>query len=294
MNSTQYPQECEQGCIGVGLRHEHYTQALAQKACSIDFVELHAENFFAQGGPSRHILEEIKNRYRVSIHGTSMGLGSLAGINDRYLNRFTQLVNEVNPIYVSDHACFTWGEDSGKPLHAGDLLPLKFDTQTLNAIVSNTDRVQQAIGRQLLVENVVTYFSFSNNTFAEAEFLAEVAHRTQCGLLVDLNNILVNLHNQRVQDTTVNALKWLSFLPQEQVKELHLAGSSLPQQGDMIIDDHSKPVSEKCWQLYALAIRHFPKAATLIEWDNDLPTWDVLLQEASRAREIRKATWVSI
>ena len=287
MNSAQNPQECKHGCIGVGLRFEHYNQALAQKARSIDFVELHAENFFAQGGPSQHLLKKIAKLYRVSIHGTSMGLGSLAGINDRYLNRFTQLVKDVNPIYVSDHACFTWGKNSGKPLHAGDLLPLKFDCKTFNAIVANIDRVQQSIGRQLLVENVVTYFSFSKNVFAEAEFLAEVAHRTQCGLLVDLNNILVNLHNQKVLDSTVNALKWLSFLPQEYVKELHLAGSSSPHQGGMIIDDHSKPVSEQCWQVYALAIQHFPKAATLIEWDNDLPTWDTLLQEATKARNIR-------
>lgn len=270
--------------VGVGLRHEHYSAALSQPSPALDFVEIHAENFFAEGGAASRLLDQITEHYAVSIHGTAMGLGSASGINRQYLKKFVQLVNRVDPVLVSDHACFTWGEVGQEPVHSGDLLPLKFDKATLDILCTNIDTVQQALGRQLLVENIVTYLPFDAGDFSEAEFLARVAERTQCGLLVDLNNILVNYRNFSNGNPLTLACEWLAQLPPSAVRELHLAGSSAVGPGMLIVDDHGQPVSDDCWALFHEAHERFPHAATLIEWDNNLPVWQELLEEAHQAR----------
>ncbi|NVK54219.1 MAG: DUF692 domain-containing protein [Alteromonadaceae bacterium] len=270
--------------VGVGLRHEHYSAALLPSSHSVDFVEIHAENFFAEGGAASRLLDQIAERYKVSIHGTAMGLGSAKGIQPEYLKKFTRLVNRVNPVLVSDHACFTWGNIDDMPVHAGDLLPLKFNHATMNVLADNIDRVQQALGRQLLIENIVSYKQFSPSDYSEAEFLATVAEKTQCGLLVDLNNVLVNYHNFTNGNALQLARQWLRHMPVNAVKEIHLAGSTPVEPGMLIIDDHAQPVSDECWQLFDDATARFPNAATLIEWDNDLPSWPRLLYEANKAR----------
>ncbi|MDC8829780.1 DUF692 domain-containing protein [Alteromonas gilva] len=270
--------------IGVGLRHEHYSAALLSSSHSVDFVEIHAENFFAEGGAASRLLDQITERYKVSIHGTAMGLGSAKGIQPEYLKKFTRLVNRVDPLLVSDHACFTWGNISDTPVHAGDLLPLKFDQATLTVLANNIDRVQQALGRQLLIENIVSYKQFPAGDYSEAEFLATVAEKTGCGLLVDLNNVLVNYHNFTNGNALQLARQWLRHIPANAVKEIHLAGSSPVAPGMLIVDDHAQPVSNECWQLFDDAMTRFPAAATLIEWDNDLPSWPRLVYEADKAR----------
>ena len=269
--------------VGVGLRHEHYNFALEQSSPSIDFVELHAENFFARGGPTSYLLDQIAERYPISIHGTSMGLGSVIGISDEYLNNFTKLVNRINPFLISDHACFTWGALNSKPVHAGDLLPLQFDKATLKVLSENVDRVQQLLGRQILVENIVNYNAFPRYEFSETEFLSRLVENTQCGLLVDLNNLLVNFKNFPEGEPLEVARRWIKEVPLHAVKELHLAGSSEPTKGALIVDDHSHPVSDECWLLFYDAIKRFPKSATLLEWDNNLPTWNELIGEARQA-----------
>ena len=271
--------------VGVGLRHEHYNVALDPASPSIDFVEVHAENFFAKGGVTSHLLDKIVDMYPVSIHGTSMGLGSGISISDEYLKNFARLVNLIDPILISDHACFTWGRLSNKPVHAGDLLPLQFDRATLKVLSNNVDRVQQLLGRQILIENIVTYKHFAHNDFSETEFLSRLVENTQCGLLVDLNNLLVNFNNFPVGEPIESARQWLREVPSHAVKELHLAGSSEPTPGAMIVDDHAQPVSDQCWLLFSQAIKRFPKAAVLLEWDNNLPNWEELVNEA------RKANW---
>ncbi|MGQ8365114.1 DUF692 domain-containing protein [Glaciecola sp. 1036] len=272
--------------VGVGLRHEHYSTALLKSSPSVDFVEIHAENFFAKGGAISRLLDQIVDTYPVSIHGTAMGLGSAQGISANYLRKFVQLVNRVNPILVSDHACFTWGALGNNPVHAGDLLPLKYDQATLNVLVNNIDQVQQALGRQILIENIVTYKHFENEDFYEAAFLAKVAEKTQCGLLVDLNNILVNYHNFSDANPLQAAKKWLQHIPPHLVQELHLAGSTPVQSDAYIVDDHGQPVSDECWELYETTLSMFPNAAVLIERDNNLPSWTELTNEAKHAREV--------
>lgn len=287
---SQHNERVDSTRVGVGLRHEHYAEALAQTSHSVDFLEIHAENFFAKGGVIPAFLDVLTEQYPLSIHGTAMGLGSAKGIDPAYLKRFVDLVNRVNPILVSDHACFTWGYSDDQPLHAGDLLPLTYDQASLDILINNIDRVQQALGRQILIENIVSYVDHRSDPMREAEFLAEAASMTNCGLLVDLNNVLVNGQNFYPDNTSQYAVNWLKTLPAKAVKEIHLAGSSAVAPGELIIDDHSQPVSHACWALYQQAIHLFPGAATLIEWDNDLPTWTRLQEEADTARFILSQT----
>ena len=289
---SQHYERVENTRVGVGLRHEHYAEALAQTSHSVDFLEIHAENFFAEGGVIPAFLDALAEQYPLSIHGTAMGLGSANGIDTGYLKRFCALVNRVDPILVSDHACFTWGHAANQSLHAGDLLPLTYDQASLDILVNNIDRVQQALGRQLLIENIVSYVNHRSDPMQEAEFLAQAATLTGCGLLVDLNNVLVNGQNFYPGNTAQYALSWLKTLPARAVREIHLAGSSAVAPGELVIDDHAQPVSHACWALFQQAIHLFPGAATLIEWDNQLPTWTRLQEEAGTARFILAQTLI--
>ncbi len=271
--------------IGVGLRYPHYREAL-EGTSAIDFVELHAENFFASGGLTRSLLQEVSKVYEISLHSTSLGLGSALGINGVYLEKLKALVSEVEPVLVSDHASFAWSTYAGKPVHAGDLLPLEFTEQSLEVMAANVDRVQQRLGRRLLVENLSAYIDLGQPQMSETEFLSRLVDRSQCGLLIDLNNILVNTHNFGNADSLSLAKKWLREVPVTAVGELHLAGYTKVPPGELIIDDHSRAVSEECWELYRFAMGHFGPVTSLIEWDNELPDWQVLLDQAEKARTI--------
>lgn len=281
--SSAVSNEREMPLIGVGLRHPHYQEAL-QGASSIDFVEIHAENYFAEGGIVPELLNDIAAIYPVSLHSTSMGLGSAEGINQAYLERLHGLINRINPILISDHACFTWSRISGHSVHAGDLLPIEFTEQSLDLMSQNIDRVQQKLGRQVLVENLSAYLEFKFSQMSETEFLSGLVERTGCGLLVDLNNLLVNAHNFSDENALNVAQKWLFDIPEQAVGEIHLAGYTAAKTGELIIDDHSQPVSEECWRLYETALYRFGAVTTLIEWDNELPSWQTLLQQAEKAR----------
>ena len=279
--------------VGVGLRHLHYQDAL-HGTSAIDFVEIHAENFFSHGGITQTVLGEIQEQYPISLHATSMGLGSAAPIKTSYLTQLKKLVEQINPALVSDHACFTWSYQKGVDVHAGDLLPLEFTPASLAVLSENIDRVQQILGRQILVENISSYISLQQDGMSETEFLVTLAERTQCGLLVDLNNILVNASNKINGDFSSNASttpmaiarQWLDDIPQHLVKELHLAGYTPVSPPEIIIDDHSQPVSEQCWELYQHAIERYGPVHSLIEWDNALPPWQTLLDQAAKARAI--------
>lgn len=278
--------ELSPGLVGVGLRHPHFQDAM-NGAPSIDFVEVHAENFFDHR--ALHVLQNISERYAVSLHATSLGLGSAIGINERYLMALENLVMQVNPIAVSDHACFCWSHVNGYPVHAGDLLPLEFTPQSLDVLIENIDRVQQSLGRQIFIENLSSYLPMEHSILSEVDFLVSAAERSQCGLLIDLNNVLVNLHNLHVEDVLSEASKWLRAIPARHIKEFHLAGYGEATQSGVIIDDHSQPVSEQCWAFYEVALKHAGAVATLIEWDNDLPTWNALVAQADHAKRMMES-----
>lgn len=279
--------------IGVGLRHPHYSDVLAPSfkaeeydAESIDFVEVHSENFFAQGGASRALIKDVAEKYPISLHSTALGLGSQAAVAGGYLESLNELVNVVNPFLMSDHAAFSWSELDGRSIHAGDLLPVAFNQKNLNIMAENIDAVQQLTRRRILIENLSAYLMPKGSELAETEFLVTLTELTQCGLLVDLNNLVVNANNFSNERSIDYAKQWLQQIPSDIVGEIHLAGFTPASEGEFTIDDHSQPISDIGWQLYQFALQRFGAVPTLIEWDNNLPSWQTLLGEAHKARAI--------
>lgn len=281
--------------IGVGLRHSHYQQALYgdEHIDLIDFVEVHAENFFAEGGASKTLLHQVNEKFDLSIHGTSLGLGSQHLVPEFVLSQFASLIDEFQPKLVSEHLCFNRAMVDGKLLHSGDLLPISYDKQSLDTIVSQILRVQDRIKRPILIENLSAYLQpeqlneqLCEQQMQEFEFLTLMCERSGCGLLLDLNNLLINALNRHT-DSPVSYLKQaLNELPVNAVGEIHLAGYSTQENIDTIIDDHGAKVSQQCWELFEYASGLFNGTPSLVEWDTNIPSWTVLLAEAKKAQQI--------
>lgn len=273
--------------VGVGLRSHHYSEALSHPynyGLKPDFVEVHAENFFARGGATRSILEHANQNYILSVHGTGMGLGSLEGLDTLHLKKFKHLIEQFQPAIISEHAAFSLGRNAQQFIHAGDLLPLEFNQKTLKAFESNLHQAQDTLGRILLIENICSYVSSKNNEMSETEFLSELSHRTGCGLLIDLNNLVVNAFNGNEPNIQNYIKDWLNQIPSLVVGEFHLAGCAPVDQGEIMVDDHSTKISAAVWEAYEQALTIIGPRPTLIEWDTELPSWDVLLGEVAKAR----------
>ncbi len=269
--------------IGVGLRSEHYEAAM--NPASIDFVEVHAENFFADDGASIDLLQEVTQRYALSLHATSLGLGSVYPMPEQHLQKLKRLVDRFSPMLVSDHACFAWVKNSDALQHAGDLLPIPFSKAMLNVMRDNIMRVQDVLGQQILIENISSYLDTSLSDMPEYVFFNQLCDVTGCGLLLDLHNLYVNAFNQKVATPLDAVVKHIEHLEKNHVKEIHLAGISNPHQ-QCWVDDHSGPVSHETWEAYRAALKRFDDVATLIEWDTQLPTWDQLIAESEIARTL--------
>jgi len=263
--------------VGVGLRSAHYEAAMTP--ASIDFVEVHAENFFADGGATQEILKAVSEHYKISLHATSLGLGSLQPPPLSHLRKMKRLVDNCSPFLISDHACFSWSYESGSPVHAGDLLPINFDAETLEAIINNVQRVQDLFGQQILVENISSYLPAQDTKIPETEFFNLLCQATGCGMLLDVHNIQVNAVNRHAKDPLKDVLAFISELETGNVKELHLAGIYDTAQ-ELWIDDHSGPISTDTWVAYTEAVKRFGSTPTLVEWDTQLPEWPSLVAEA--------------
>jgi len=274
--------------VGVGLRHPHFTDIITQPK-QVDFVEVHSENFFGKGGAALSVLTQVREKYPVSLHSTSMGLGSVQNIPMHYLERLKALTEKINPFLMSEHACFTWGQQQGQLNHSGDLLPIAHNQQTLTKMSEQVDKVQNFLGRQLIIENVSAYIKFDESYQGEADFLAQLCQRTGAKVLLDINNIAVNSVNFEGGNIQQSVAGYINELPIESVAQIHLAGCTEPLAGEMTIDDHACPVSDDVWQGYKQAIARFGLVPTLIEWDSDLPKWSVLVDEARKARDIAQA-----
>ena len=272
---------------GIGWRHPQYGDLL-ESLPPLDFIEVHSENFFADGGAALAVLRQAREHYAVSLHGVGLGLGSATGVDPWHLDRLAQLVAQINPIRVSDHACFARGVLAGKDIHAADLLPIPFNNAALAVLCANVQRVQDRIQRPLLVENLSAYVSFKSSDRSEPDFLNELVQRTGCGLLVDVNNIYVNALNERVSGSTEDPLiackAWLDQIQPDAVHELHVAGHL--DCGDIVIDDHGSRVCKEVWQIYCYAQHRFGGVPALVEWDTDVPALSVLLEEAALARSV--------
>lgn len=272
---------------GIGWRHPHYGDLLETRP-ALGFIEVHSENFFGEGGAAVAVLEQARQTYPVSLHGVGLALGSAAGVDGWHLDQLERLVDRIEPVRVSDHACFARGTLAGRAIHASDLLPIPFNTEALDVLCANVQRVQDRLKRPLLVENLSAYVELAGADRGETEFLSALAQRTGCGLLVDVNNIYVNALNAQkrgdTQDPLADCRAWLDRLPVGAAGEIHLAGHC--EMDDIVIDDHGSRVCEPVWQLYRHAVQRFGPVPTLVEWDTALPAFDVLLGEARRADEM--------
>jgi uncharacterized protein (UPF0276 family) len=258
------------------LRAPHYRDLLERRP-AVGFLEVHAENYFGEGGQPLAYLERFRALYPLSLHGVGLSLGSTDGLDPRHLARLKALVERFDPCLVSDHLC--WCAVDGR--HHNDLLPLPYTHEALAVVCGNVARAQDTLGRQILVENLSSYVRFGHSQMPEWEFLGEVTWRTGCGILLDVNNIHVSAVNHGFDPRA-----YLAGVAAGAVKELHLAGFD---QGDgLLIDTHGKPVADAVWALYADAVSRFRAAPTLVEWDTDLPELDVLLGEAHKADFIRE------
>ena len=273
---------------GIGWRHPH-TAPLLEERPALAFIEVHSENYFGEGGAALAVLDRARAHYPVSLHGVGLALGSAAGIDAWHLDQLCALVERIEPVRVSDHACFARGALAGETVHAADLLPIPFNGEALDVLCANVQRVQDRLKRPLLVENLSAYLRFASSDRHEADFLVALARRTGCQLLVDVNNLYVNALNAQIagrcDDPLADACAWLERIAPGLVGELHLAGHTRVHDGDgeIVIDDHGSRVGVPVWALYRHALARFGAVPTLIEWDTNLPPLAVLLDEAATA-----------
>ncbi len=256
---------------GVGLRTKHFPRVLDGTA-RIDWFEVISENFMIRGGRPLVVLERARALAPIALHGVSLSLGSTDPLNEGYLRELRALIDRVDPAWVSDHLC--WGSIGGHYAH--DLLPLPYTDEALRNVVDRIRRVQDQIRRQILIENVSSYVTFAHSAMPEWEFLAEVAERADCGILLDVNNVYVSAVNHGF-----DAERYVTAIPVDRVGQIHLAGHS--DKGTHLLDTHDGHVVPAVWDLYRLAVQRFGRVSTLVEWDDDVPTWEVLCAEAKCA-----------
>jgi uncharacterized protein (UPF0276 family) len=265
--------------VGVGFKPEHF-EAIAETRPQLGFFEVHAENYMGAGGAPHRRLDAIREGYPLSLHGVGLSIGSPGKLDRAHLQRLAAVARRFEPTLVSEH--LAWSTHEGAFLN--DLLPLPYTDETVARVSEHVDEVQNALGRTLLLENPSTYVVFAESTWAETDFLREIARRTGCGLLLDVNNVFVSAVNHGFDPEL-----YLADFPVSAVGEIHLAGcaddsddAGLP----LLIDAHNSPVRDAVWSLYAATIRRLGATPTLIEWDNDVPAWSMLLDEAGRAEHV--------
>ncbi len=258
---------------GIGLRPKHYPQV--QDGARADWFEVISENFMIRGGRPLAVLERVRADTPIVLHGVSLSIGSTDPLNLAYLDELRALIARVEPAWVSDHLC--WGSHGRRYAH--DLLPLPYTEEALAHVVDRVRRVQDRLGRRILLENVSSYLTFAHSTMPEWCFVAAVAERADCGILLDVNNVFVSAvnHGFRAED-------YLAALPADRIGQIHLAGHS--DHGTHLLDTHDAAVRDEVWDLYRAAVRRFGPLPTLVEWDDRIPPIEDVLAEAERARAV--------
>ena len=258
--------------FGVGLRAEHYDEVLAG-APAVDWFEVVTENFMNTGGRPLAVLEAVRAEAPVALHGVGLSIGSADPLDPRYLDELARLVGRIEPALVTDHLCWT-GVD-GRSLF--DLLPLPYTEEALVHVARRVSEVQERLGRRILLENASTYVEYRVSQMPEWEFLSALAHRSGCGILLDVNNVYVSATNHGYAPEA-----YIDAIDPEHVGQFHLAGHS--ERGTYLFDTHDKPVCDAVWELYRRAVRRFGAGSTLVEWDAELPAFERLLAELDSAR----------
>ncbi len=264
---------------GVGLKAEHY-EAIISMWPDVGFFEVHAENYMGAGGPPHRYLSAIRDRYPISLHGVGLSIGADRPLDVEHLLRLKDLLNRYRPGLFSEHLAWSTHETG----FLNDLLPVPYTNETLAVVCEHIDQVQATLSRTMLLENPSTYLAFAASTYAETDFMAEIARRTGCGLLLDVNNVHIACVNQQW-----NPFDYIDSYPLLHVQEVHLAGFT--READemgrpLLIDTHNRPVDHLVWDLYAYATKRMGPVPTLIEWDSDVPSWQELNAEAERAEAI--------
>ncbi len=262
------------GGVGIGLRAP-FADALASGEARIDWLEALADNYFCDGGAVHHQLEAVREHYPIALHSVGMAVGSTDPLDTAYLSHIKRLAERYRPEWVSDHLCFT-GCDG---IQSHDLLPLPFTDEAARHTATRIRQIQDFLERPILIENISAYLRYRHSTMSEAEFVAAVAEEADCFILLDLNNAYVNQANHGE-----NAEDFIANIPAQRIKQLHLGGYQTRK--EFLLDAHDHPVSEPVWELFAKFARDNPRIPTLIEWDNDLPPLETLLEQAEQARHI--------
>jgi uncharacterized protein (UPF0276 family) len=269
--------------FGLGLRPQHYLEILdgptTQGPGRVDWFEAISENYMGPGGKPLHYVERIRADYPLVMHGVSLSIGASDPLNIEYLDALKALAGRLQPMWLSDHLCWTGAH--GRNMH--DLLPLPYTEEALTHVATRVERVQEHLGRELVLENVSSYVEFAHSTMSEWEFIAELTRRTGCGMLLDANNIYVSAFNHGF-----DAQDFLAGIPVDRVRQIHLAGHS--NLGTHIIDTHDAPVVDPVWQLYADALRRFGPVPTMIERDDNIPPFAELVSELDTARGLARDT----
>jgi uncharacterized protein (UPF0276 family) len=267
---------------GVGLKPAHYRDVLETRP-DVGFFEVHAENYMGAGGPPHRYLTQIRSNYALSVHGVGLSIGAARPLDGVHLRRLVALVHRYQPALVSEH--LAWSSDGG--MFFNDLLPVPYHAETLARVCGHIHQIQEALGRELLLENPATYVAFGASTWSEPDFIAEVVRRTGCGVLLDVNNVVVACTNQDWQPSC-----YIGAFPLHAVRQVHLAGHATDADASgrpLLIDTHDRPVSQAVWDLYARVIGRIGRRPTLIEWDQQLPSWKTLQREAQQAERILNA-----
>jgi len=253
--------------FGAGLRAEHYEDILAG-AGGADWFEAISENYMDTRGRPLAILEAVRHDHPIALHGVSLSIGSIDDLDLDYLSSLRRLIDRIDPSIVSDHLC--WSGHAGRPLF--DLLPLPYTEECLEHVTGRVSAVQEILGRRILLENPSTYLGFAHSTIPEAEFLASLAERDDCGGLLDVNNVHVSSVN-----LDFDPYAYIAAIPAQRVGQIHLAGFT--DMGTYLFDTHSRPVSEEMWDLYAHSLRVLGSFSTMVEWDDDIPAWERLVED---------------
>ena len=264
--------------FGLGLRVDHYEAILAERP-AVDWFEVLTENYLVAGGKPLHYLMRMRERYPLAMHGVSLSIGSSAPLDREYLRQVKALAQRVQPQWISDHLC--WTGVAGRNTH--DLLPLPYTEEALAHVAERVRMVQEFLGRRILLENVSSYVAFRDSRLSEWEFLAEIARRADCLILLDVNNIYVSAVNHEF-----DPLAYLEGIPAERVQQIHLAGHE--NHGDYLVDTHDHPVSDPVWELYAAAVRRCGAVSTMIERDDHIPPLAELCAELAQARALCERT----
>jgi len=260
--------------FGLGLRPEHYEEIAASPG-KVSWFEALSENYMVKGGNPLYWLDRIRRDYPMALHGVSLSIGSIDPLDTDYLDELKALVERVQPMWVSDHLCFT----GLRGLNMHDLLPLPYTEEALDHVAERIKRVQDHLGRRLVLENVSSYVTYAASELTEWEFIAALSKRADCDILLDVNNVYVSAFNHEF-----DALTYLRAMPRERVRQFHLAGHT--HKGSHIIDTHDHPIVPDVWDLYAEAVKLFPGVPTMIERDADIPPYAELLAELDQARDI--------